>query len=431
MISRTVRLQVLAFLMVSLLGVGYVGLRYVGLGEQWFGGSYVVNVDLAQTGGIFTNAAVTYRGVPVGRVVSVLLHGDGVRVELRLNRDVQVPSDLTATVAQRSAVGEQYVDLRPRTDAGPYLRDGDTIPREHTATPLPVETLLAGLDSLVESVGVDNLAVVINELGRALEGNEADLRRLLDANNLLLADANSHLPQTLALIQDGRTVLTTQAESADNIRRWAASLAQLAATVRAADPDLRRIIAEGPPAATELVGLLRGLDPAIGTLLGNLVTVNSIAVRRLDGIQQALVVYPIAVSGGFTTAPGDGTAHFGLVVNLSDPPACNYTQSGTAGCTAQERAGGSSVRGAAAAPRPGGGAGQASPGPSGSLPGPASGAGTGSGAGTSGGVAGFDPATGLVTGPDNQPIVFGGTGGQYQLAGDQSWKQLLLAGLAP
>jgi phospholipid/cholesterol/gamma-HCH transport system substrate-binding protein len=46
-------------------------------------------------------------------------------------------------------------------------------------------------------------------------------------------------------------------------------------------------------------------------------------------------------------------------------------------------------------------------------------------------VAGFDPVTGLVVGPDGLPIEFGGTGGQYQLAGDQSWKQLLLAGLTP
>jgi len=46
-------------------------------------------------------------------------------------------------------------------------------------------------------------------------------------------------------------------------------------------------------------------------------------------------------------------------------------------------------------------------------------------------VAGFDPATGLVTGPDGLPLEFGGTGGQYRLAGDQSWKELLLAGLSP
>src|SRR5262249_18901818 len=44
-------------------------------------------------------------------------------------------------------------------------------------------------------------------------------------------------------------------------------------------------------------------------------------------------------------------------------------------------------------------------------------------------VGGFDPVTGLVLGPDGVPLLFGGTGGQYQLAGEQSWKQLLLAGL--
>jgi phospholipid/cholesterol/gamma-HCH transport system substrate-binding protein len=46
-------------------------------------------------------------------------------------------------------------------------------------------------------------------------------------------------------------------------------------------------------------------------------------------------------------------------------------------------------------------------------------------------VAGYDPVTGLVLGPDGRPLQFGGTGGQYSIAGDQSWKQLLLAGLTP
>jgi phospholipid/cholesterol/gamma-HCH transport system substrate-binding protein len=46
-------------------------------------------------------------------------------------------------------------------------------------------------------------------------------------------------------------------------------------------------------------------------------------------------------------------------------------------------------------------------------------------------VSGFDPATGIVLGPDGQPLQFGGTGGQYQFSGDQSWKQLLFAGLSP
>jgi phospholipid/cholesterol/gamma-HCH transport system substrate-binding protein len=419
-ITRTARLQILAFVLVSALGIGYAGIRYVGLGDRIIGGAYVVHADFDDAGGIFPNAAVTYRGVPVGRVDAVRLHGDSVRVDLRMQHGARIPTDLHAVVAQRSAVGEQYLDLRPDSDAGPYLRDGSVIPASRTGRPLAPETLLANLDTLVQSVNPDDLAIVIDELGTAFEGNETALRHIVDATDAVLADANQYLPQTLTLIRDGNTVLATQSASADAIRRWAAALAQLAATVRTADPDLRALLANGPPAATQLAGLLHDLDPAIGTLLGNLVTVNGIASRRVAGIEQALVVYPLVVAGGFTVAPGDGTAHFGLVVNSGDPPPCNYAQSGQRRCTDSEHARGSGVRSADHAPRPGG-----------SGPGPAPGS-TGEPQQASGSaVAGYDPVTGLVTGPDGMPLQFGGTGGQAQLAGIQSWKQLLLAGVAP
>ncbi|MGC9667784.1 MCE family protein [Planosporangium sp. 12N6] len=417
MITRMARLQILAFLVVSALGISYVGVTYVGLADRIAGRAYLVHADFDDAGGIFANAPVTYRGVSVGRVVAVGLHGDGVRVALRLQRGTRIPTDLHAVVSQRSAVGEQYVDLRPDTDTGPYLRDGSVIPRGRTGRPLPPEVLLTNLDALVRSVDPQDLAVVIDELGTAFQGSETALRRLLDATGALLDEANRYLPQTRTLIRDGDTVLTTQIASSDAIGRWAAALAELSATLRGSDPDLRRLLAAGPPAAQQLTGLLHDLDPTIGTLLGNLVTVNGIAARRVAGIEQALVTYPLVVAGGFTVTPGDGTAHFGLVTNLGDPPPCNYAQSGQQRCTAAELSQGSNVRGSAHAPRPGGDPAPAPGGPATAAGGPA--------------VAGYDPATGLVTGPDGLPLRFGGTGGQYQLAGAQSWKQLLLTGIAP
>jgi phospholipid/cholesterol/gamma-HCH transport system substrate-binding protein len=423
-ISRIAKLQVLVFLVVSLLGVAYVGLRYVGLGDRLLGGGYTVHADFKQAGGIYPNAPVTYRGVPVGRVGAVRLHDGAVRVDLNIQGGTRIPLDLKAVVAELSAVGEQYVDLRPAADTGPYLHDGDVIPVSRTSTPLPVEALLSNLDSLVRSVNTDDLAVLIDELGTAFENNSDALRQILDSTDALIAGANQYLPQTLALIQDGRTVLSTQDASADAIRRWAAALAQLTDTLRSSDPDIRKLLANGPPAATQLIGLLRDLDPTIGTLLGNLVTVNGIAARRLPGIRQILVEYPVVVVGGFTVTPGDGTAHFGLVVNVNDPPPCQYQQTGQRGCTATEQSHGSDPRGTAQAPGTnagttpapiGGGSVGTSP-ASGSVPAT---------------VAGYDPATGLVTGPDGLPLEFGGTGGQYAVAGEQSWKQLLLAGLTP
>ncbi|NJC74231.1 MCE family protein [Planosporangium thailandense] len=431
MITRTVRIQVLAFVVVAMLGIGYVGLRYVGLGGQLIGGTYLVHADFAQAGGIFANAPVTYRGVEVGRVTAVKLHGNVVRVDMTMQHGTQIPTDLHAVVSERSAVGEQYVDLRPDTDAGPYLRNGAVIPASRTGLPLAPEVLLTNLDALVRSVNPQDLTTVINELGTAFEGSETALRQLLDASGSLLEDANRNLPQQLKLIQDGDTVLTTQIASSDAIRRWAAALAQLNATLRSSDPDLRKLLAAGPPAATQLVGLLRDLDPNIGTLLGNLVTVNGIAARRVAGIEQALVAYPIVVAGGFTVVPGDGTAHFGLVVNVNDPPSCNYTQSREAyACTASEQSQGAGVRSAQHAPRPGGSASTPTSTGSGST-GSGSTGGAQSAAQDSPAAAGYDPTTGVVTGPDGLPLELGGTGGQYQMAGEQSWKQLLLAGIAP
>jgi phospholipid/cholesterol/gamma-HCH transport system substrate-binding protein len=428
MISRIARFQVLAFLVAGLVGAAFVGVNYLGIGDRLLGRNYVVHVDLAETGGLYPGAPVTYRGAAIGQVSAVNLHDGLVRADLRLPRAVVIPAQLHAVVAERSAVGEQYLDLRPDAEAGPYLKDGDVIPSDRTGTPLPVETLLGNLDALVRSVDPGRLAVVIDQLGIAFEGDETALRRILDSMDALLADANTYLPQTLDLIHDSQTVLSTQDASAQAIRRWADGLARLTDAVRGADPDLRRLLTAGPPAASELVGLLRDLDPTIGTLLGNLITVNGIATRRLPGIEQILVEYPLVVAGGFTVVPGDGTAHFGLVVDQTNPP-CQYQQTGQSTCTSAERANGSGARSSATAPRPGGTGPQPAPLGGPSAAGPSASAPATAPSGTA--VAGYDPATGLVIGPDGLPLQFGGTGGQYQLAGEQSWKQLLLAGLAP
>lgn len=430
-LTRLAKVQLLVFALVAVLGIGYVAVRYLGVGDA-LTGRYTVHADFAVAGGIFPNASVTYRGVPVGRVADVRLHGDGVRVDLRLDSGTRVPAGTRAVVAHRSAVGEQYVDLRPDTDAGPYLGDGDVIPAGRTGVPLPVETLLSHLDALVASVDPEQLGVLIDELGTAFAGNEAALRTLLDSGSALLAEADRNLPQTVALIRDAATVLETQAASAGEIRRFATALAQLAHTVREADPDLRRLLAQGPPASAELLALLRDVDPSLGPLLGNLITVNGVAVRRLDGIEQILVTYPLVVAGGFTVAPGDGTAHLGLALNVGDPPACNYRKSGQAlRCTGAELAHGSGVRSSTQAPRGGAPPSPAPLGAAGTTPaGP--GAGVDPAAPAPGlHIAGLDPVTGLVTGPDGLPLQFGGSGGQAAAAGEQSWKLLLLSGLAP
>ena len=41
------------------------------------------------------------------------------------------------------------------------------------------------------------------------------------------------------------------------------------------------------------------------------------------------MIYPSAVAGGYTVTPGDDTAHFGVALNVDDPPSCQAGYGGT------------------------------------------------------------------------------------------------------
>ncbi|MQA05407.1 MAG: MCE family protein [Streptosporangiales bacterium] len=428
MIRRSVKLQLIAFLAITLLGVSYVGANYVGLTDQFSNRNYTITVELAEAGGIFENAEVTYRGVTVGKVEKVQLaeDGEGVRTTLRLQRDTPVPDDARAAVEERSAVGEQYIDLQPSRRGGPYLDEGSVIPKSRTRLPLSSTQLLLNLDKLVNSVDHDDLSTVITELDAAFADTGPALQSLIDNGNAFIGASTENIGPTTKLIEDGRIVLDTQLDSADSIRTFSKRLASFAEQFDESDPDLRRLIDNGRVSAPELSSLLRSIDPTIGTLLGNLVTIGGISAVRLPGFEQILVMYPDVVAGGFTVT-ADGTSHVGLVMQETPPPCTRgyestkmrYPQQ-----TSREHANHqarckeppsskTNVRGVQNAPKPTGQE-PRDPGRSGPKDG-----------GTEAGMYRYDASTGQMTGPAGGPVRVSSAGGQ-QMFGDDSWKWLLL-----
>ena len=134
MITRQTKIQLLVFLIISVVGVTYTGARYAELDRFFVDEGYTLKADFADSGGMFVGSEVTYRGVRVGEVTDLVLQGDGVVAEMRIDNDVDVPTGSRALVANRSAVGEQYVDLQPSRREGPFMKEGDTIPQGDPAT---------------------------------------------------------------------------------------------------------------------------------------------------------------------------------------------------------------------------------------------------------------------------------------------------------
>jgi phospholipid/cholesterol/gamma-HCH transport system substrate-binding protein len=134
--------------------------------------------------------------------------------------------------------------------------------------------------------------------------------------------AISQLPQTTQLLRDGGVVLTTQSQLGPQIVSLSRNLDLFTAQLKADDPNLRRLVHAAPPAATQLEGLIRETGPDLSRLLANLLTTVRLVEPRLAGVEQVLVTYPGLSAAAPSVVPGDHRVHFGLVLNLQDPPYC-------------------------------------------------------------------------------------------------------------
>lgn len=326
LLSRFVRAQLIIFSVLSVIGLVVMSVVYMRLPTLAGVGTIGVTVDLPEAGGLYRFGNVTYRGIRVGKVTSVELTDGGVQARLAIDGSYRIPTDLTAEVRSVSAVGEQYVDLLPRTDSPPYLYDGAIIERRDTAVPQPVGPMLDKLSALVDTIPKDDLRRLLDEMFAGVNGAGYDLDSLLTSAEKLTAEMNGVGDATRTLVQDAQPLLDSQVQTADAIRIWTRATADLTGQLVANDPQIRQVLHSGPGFADEVAGLLDSVDLTLPVLLSNLTSVGQLAVTYNAGLEQLLVLLPPVVSLVQAVQPTKNASGLGIgdfrVSGVSDPPAC-------------------------------------------------------------------------------------------------------------
>ena len=322
MITRSQRIKLLAFVVIAVFSVVYVAVNYAGMGRLFGAGGYVVTARFEEPGGVFVGSEVTYRGVAIGSVSDMRLTDEGLAVDLRINEDApRVPQGSSAAVANRSPIGEQYVDLRPESSGGPYLSGGDTIPSDRTSVPVSSSEVLRNLNRLVNGIDTDSIRTLVDEAYKAFAGTGDDLQQLLDTANSFSATALEHSPQTKQLLDESRTVLQTQRENDDELRTFANGLVTISEQLKDSDSDLRTIIDQAPPLSDEISRFLRDSGTDLSVMFANLLTTSRITSKRTGSIETLLTTLPVISAQSTSRAPG-GRARLGLVMNLFNPHSC-------------------------------------------------------------------------------------------------------------
>ncbi|QRY63196.1 MCE family protein [Gordonia sp. PDNC005] len=199
--------------------------------------------DFTDSVGLYVGNQVALMGLSVGRVESIEPRDGGVRVRMAVERDLKLPVDVGAVVIDSSIVADRRVEFSAPYRSGPLFDGRQCIPVGRTKTPRGVSEGFAAADRLLTDVlgpdanlpslgRTDDLAQVMKGVDRNFGGAEnevvrilqrmvaaqgdpqqadAQIRRLLENSETLMAEASSRWPdlaRVIATIDDSGRALT-------------------------------------------------------------------------------------------------------------------------------------------------------------------------------------------------------------------------------
>lgn len=155
---------------------------------------------LADSGGLSVGSPILLTGMKVGKVTSVEGTAQGVRVGFRIDADRKLPVDSAVTIEQLSALGEPYVEFRPKTGGAPYLKDGQRLDTAAVKSPLSIPEVSRLVNKVMNQLDPKVAASLASTLGTAFHDTDAAMPPLTRAGDLLAAAIMSREPKIAQLL---------------------------------------------------------------------------------------------------------------------------------------------------------------------------------------------------------------------------------------
>jgi phospholipid/cholesterol/gamma-HCH transport system substrate-binding protein len=210
-------------------------------------GAFTIKAQMPDVDNIEQNSRVRVGDVNVGTVTKIERQDWHALVTMRLNGDVQLPANATATLGQTSLLGSLHIELAPPKDAPPQgkLHDGSLIPLASSGKYPSTEQTLSALALLLNGGGIGNIQDITDALSIAFTGREDDLRSLIE-----------QLDKAIGYLDDQKDDIIAATESLNNL------VGQFAAQKPVVDKALKTI----PDALVVLKDQRNNLSDALAQL---------------------------------------------------------------------------------------------------------------------------------------------------------------------
>jgi virulence factor Mce-like protein len=278
--------------------------------------------------GLYEGNDVRVLGVKVGKVDKVTPQGTDVRVDMKVDRDVEIPADAKAAIVAPSLVSDRYVQFAPAYTGGRVLAEGAVIGRDRTSTPLEIDDLYASLNRVSTSLGPNGinkngaLADLLNTLAKNADGNGQAVNDTVTQLSKLSSTVNAYSDDLFGTVDNLQKFTTMLAGSDAQVRQFSQQVTDVTGFLASERADLGAAVNQLGIALGMVQQFINDNRSKIKSNVDKLASVTQVLVDQRAALAEVLDLAPVALSNIINSYNGSsGTLDARSDINeLTQPP---------------------------------------------------------------------------------------------------------------
>ncbi|MET8243855.1 MCE family protein [Streptomyces sp. NPDC005202] len=271
----------------------------------------------SEAGGLKPGDEVRIAGVKVGKVESVDLEGDHVKVTFKVKGDPAFGTDTGAAIRVKTILGAKYLALSPK---GPgQLKPGSEIPIGRTVSAYDVVQAFSDLTTTTEEVDTQRLAKALDTLSTTFQDSPAEVRASIKGLSRISKTIASRDKALHGLLDHANGVTKVLAEHTKDFSALVKDGDRLFKEIGKRRAAIHNLLKSSALLGIELSGLVEDNRKEIGPALKNLNTFVTMLERNQASLDRSVKLLAPYIRV-FTNTLGNGHWFDSYVQNLIAAP---------------------------------------------------------------------------------------------------------------
>lgn len=252
--------------------------------------------------GIYEGSDVRVLGVVVGTVEKVEPEGDQVRVEMRVDGNVDLPEDVGAVQITPSVVADRYVQLTPVYTGGPKAPKDINLPVAKTMVPVEVDELYSSVQDLSTALGPAgaNKDGAVSELvttgAQNLAGNGEALQSTITQLSKAANTLNESRGNIVDTVKNLDSFIGMLAANDQQVRQFNTQLAEFNNFLAGERDQLGTALDKLSVALGDVAGFVQDNRESLGDRVAELIPTTQLLVDTKASQKEILTILPVTLS---------------------------------------------------------------------------------------------------------------------------------------